>query len=75
MTGRKPSILHAYKGAIRIVVRDLEPRGTVAVGPGIELAPTDDSRVKLAFLEEERSGCLIQVWPDEILFVFFCDEF
>ena len=47
----------------------------MAVGPRVEAAPTDDGRVELALLEEERSGCLIQVWPDEILFVFFSYEF
>ena len=73
--GGETSVLDAYEGAIRIVVRDLEPGGAVAVGPRGEATPTDDGRVELAFLEEERSGGLVQEGADEILFIFFSYEF
>ena len=58
MTRGETFVLHAYEGAIRIVIRDLEPGGAVAVCPRGELAPTDDGRVEFAFLEEEGLGRL-----------------
>ena len=54
--GGEASVLHAYESAIRIVIRDLEPGGAVAVGPRGEAAPADDGRVELALLEEEGLG-------------------
>ena len=39
------SVLDSYQLARYIVVRDLEPGGAVAVGPGGEATPTDDGRV------------------------------
>lgn len=59
--GGETSVLDAYEGAIRIVIRDLEPGGAVAVGPGGEATPTDNGRVELAFLEEEGAGGHIQI--------------
>ena len=57
--GGETSVLDAYEGAIRIVIRDLEPGGAVAVCPGGKAAPTDYCRVELAFLEEECAGGLV----------------
>ena len=49
LTGGEASVLDTYQLAISVVIRDLEPGGAVAVGPGGEAAPTDDGRVELAF--------------------------
>ena len=73
MTKGDTSILHTYQLAIHIIVRDLEPGGTLAVGPGGEATPTDHGRVKLALLEEEAFGFGIQERMDEILGVFNSD--
>ena len=59
--GGETPVLDAYEGAIRIVLRDLEPGGAVAVGPRGEATPADNGRVELAFLEEEDAGGHIQI--------------
>ena len=71
--GGETSVLDAYEGAIRIVIRDLEPGGAVAVGPGGEATPTDYSRMELAFLEKEGAGDLVEVWVFEVFGVLCFD--
>ena len=73
MTRGEASVLYAYESAISVVVRDLEPGGAVAVGPGGEAAPADYGRVELAFLKEESAGCHIQIRMFEELGVFLSD--
>ena len=75
MTRAETSVLDTYELAVRIVIRDLEPGGAVAVGPGGEAAPADYGRVELAFLKEEGAGCHIQIRMFEELGVFLSYEF
>ena len=42
--------------AVAVVVGDLEPVGALAVAPGGEAAPADDSGVEVALGEEEGFG-------------------
>ena len=67
--GVQSSVLYAYQLSLNIKIGDLEPGGAVAVGEGVEPAPTDDTRMELAFGKEEVAGFCIQVRTVEVALV------
>ena len=63
------AVLDADEMAVAVVVGDLEPFDAVAVAPGGEAAPADDTRVELSLLKEELSCCGAEVGALEEAFV------
>ena len=52
----KIPILYSDKFSLGVEVGDLEPVGALAVAPGGEAAPADDSGVEVALGDEEMAG-------------------
>lgn len=65
----KVAELDANEIAFNVVVGGLEPVVAVAVLPGGDAAPADDSGVKFSFFEQEFTGFRNQEWTVEILLI------